>query len=55
MQVSFAFDLIFRTKNKLILPYLKEAITSGEIGAQSFGYRGFIFFAHEYLRQILKK
>jgi len=26
-----------------ILPYLKEAITSGEISEQSFGYTGFIF------------
>ena len=26
-----------------ILPYLKEAITSGEIGKQSFAYTGFIF------------
>ena len=37
--------------NEQILPYLKEAIRSGEVGEQSFGYRGFIFFAHEYLRQ----
>ena len=37
--------------NEQILPYLKEAITSGE----SFGYTGFIFFAHEYLCKILKK
>ena len=29
------------------------AIMSG--GEQSFGYAGFIFFAHEYLCQILKK
>ena len=36
MQVSFACD-------EQILPYLKEAITSGEIGKQSFGYAGFIF------------
>ena len=28
---------------------------SGEIGKQSFGYTGFIFFAHEYLCKILKK
>ena len=41
--------------NEQILPYLKEAITLGEIGEQSFGYTGFIFFAHEYLCQILKK
>ena len=53
MQVSFACDLIFN--NKQILPYLKEAITSGEIGEQSFGYTGVIFFAHEYLCKILKK
>ena len=32
-----------------------EAITWGEIGEQNFVYTGFIFFAHEYLRQILKK
>ena len=35
--------------NEQILLYLKEAITSGEIGEQSFGYTGCIFFAHEYL------
>ena len=35
--------------------WMKEAITSAEIGEQSFGYTGFIFFAHEYLCQILKK
>ena len=34
---------------------LKEAITSGEIGEQNFGCRGFIFFAHKCLCQILKK
>ena len=28
---------------------MKEAITSAEIGEQSFGYPGFVFFAHEYL------
>ena len=28
--------------------YLTEAITSGEIGKQSFSYTGFIFFANEY-------
>ena len=59
MQVTFVCDLIFRTINEQILPYLKEAIihviTSGEIGEQSFGYTGIIFFAHEYLCQILKK
>ena len=32
-----------------------HVITSGEIGEQSFGYTGLIFFAHEYLCQILKK
>ena len=37
--------------NEQILPYLKEAITSGEVGEQSFGYTGVIIFAHEYLRQ----
>ena len=41
MQVSFARDLIFRTMNKFF--HTKEAITSGEIGKQSFGYTGFIF------------
>ena len=41
--------------NEQILPHLKEAITSGEIGEQSSGYTGFIFFAHEYLCQMLKK
>ena len=41
--------------NEQILPSLKEAITSGEIGEQSFGYTGFIFLAREYLCQILKK
>ena len=51
MQISFACDFIFRTMNK----FFKEAITSGEIGKQSFCYRGFIFFAHEYLCQILKR
>ena len=40
--------------NEQILPSLKEAIASGEIGEQSFGYTGFIFLAHEYLCQILK-
>ena len=29
--------------------------SSREIGEQSFGYTGFIFFAHEYLCQILRK
>ena len=33
-----------------ILPYLQEAITSGEIGKQRFELHGFYFFAHEYLR-----
>ena len=37
-----------------ILPYLQEAITSGEIGKQRFELHGFYFFAHEYLCQILK-
>ena len=41
--------------NEQILPYLREAITSGEIGERSFGYTGFVFLAHEYLCQILKK
>ena len=50
MQVTFACDLIFRTMNKFL-----HVITSGEIGEQSFGYTGLIFFAHEYLCQILKK
>ena len=34
---------------------LKEAIKSVEIGEQSFGYTGFIFFAHENLCRTLKK
>ena len=38
-----------------ILPYLKEEITSGEIGEQSFVTQVLFFFAHEYLCQILKK
>ena len=41
--------------NEQILPSLKEAITSSEIGERSFGYTGFVFLAHEYLCQILKK
>ena len=54
MQVSFACDLIFLTMNKFFHT-LKEAITSGEISEQTFGYTGFIFSTHEYLCQILKK
>ena len=45
MQVTFACDLILSL----------SVITSDEIGEQSFGYTGLIFFAHEYLCQILKK
>ena len=41
--------------NEQILPYLSEAITTGEIGERSFGYTGYVFLAHEYLCQILKK
>ena len=57
MQVTFACDLIFRTMNKLFYTWRKQlhVITSGEIGGQSFGYTGLIFFAHEYLCQILNK
>ena len=48
-------EVVMRTMDKSVLPYLKEAITSCEIGKQSFGYTGFTFFAHEYLCQIWKK
>ena len=41
--------------NKFFHTWRKQlhVITSGEIGEQSFGYTGLIFFAHEYLCQIL--
>ena len=55
MQVTFACDLIFRTMNKFFHTWRKHLITTAEIGEQSFGYTGLIFFAHEYLCQILKK
>ena len=57
MQVTFACDLISRTMNKFFHTWRKQlhVITSGEIGEQSFGYIGLIFFAHKYLSQILKK
>ena len=57
MQVTFAYDLVFRTMNKFFHTWRKQlhVITSGEIGEQSFGFTGLIFFAHEYLFQILKK
>ena len=35
--------VILSLEQEQILPYLKEAISSGEIGKQSFGYTGFIF------------
>ena len=40
--------VILSLEQEQILPYLKEAISSGEIGKQSL-------VAHEFLCQILKK